>query len=239
MVDPNGRFTPRQLRSGRYDVLIERPDYESVRQWIVIDDADVAVDIALPDMAPASAAPEALAMLQEAIGWYSPQNGQMDYARARRLFEQAAETGHPLAVMWLARSYVAGRVGFVKDVERAQELARGVIEETQRLARDGDREASFLLGSAYGEGLAVTKDHQQAVSWYRKAAEQGNAAAQNNLGWAYRQGIGVGRVTVRPSNGTARPLTKGTQVPRASWLRWVIESLVGDCLLLLWLSSDL
>ena len=187
MVDPNGRFTPRQLRSGRYDVLIERPDYESVRQWIVIDDADVAVDIALPDMAPASAAPEALAMLQEAIGWYSPQNGQMDYARARRLFEQAAETGHPLAVMWLARSYVAGRVGFVKDVERAQELARGVIEETQRLARDGDREASFLLGSAYGEGLAVTQDHEQAVSWYRKAAEQGNTVLPKSI-WvvAYR-----------------------------------------------------
>ena len=84
-----------QLRPDRYDILVERPDYESVRQWVVIDDADVAVDIALPDMAPASAAPEALAMLQEAIGWYLPQNRQMDYARARRLFEQAAETDTP------------------------------------------------------------------------------------------------------------------------------------------------
>ena len=47
----------------------------------------------------------------------------------------------------------------------------------------GDREASFLLGSAYGEGLAVTQDHEQAVSWYRKAAEQGNSGiAQSKLG---------------------------------------------------------
>ena len=120
-----------------------------------------------------------------------PQNGQMDYARARRLFEQAAETGHPLAVMWLAWGYVAGRVGFAKDVERAQELARGVIEEIQRLARAGDREASFLLGSAYYEGLAVTQDHGQAVSWYRRAAEQGHGIAQNDLGWMYERGHGI------------------------------------------------
>jgi TPR repeat protein len=30
----------------------------------------------------------------------------------------------------------------------------------------------------------------EAVRWYRKAAEQGNAAGQTNLGWMYAEGRG-------------------------------------------------
>ena len=40
-----------------------------------------------------------------------------------------------------------------------------------------------------GEG--VLKDEAEAVKWYRMAAEQGNAAAQNNLGLMYDNGEGV------------------------------------------------
>ena len=36
-----------------------------------------------------------------------------------------------------------------------------------------------------------TKDYDQAVKWYRKAAEMGNADAQNNLGICYANGQGV------------------------------------------------
>ena len=35
------------------------------------------------------------------------------------------------------------------------------------------------------------KDDKEAVKWYRKAAEQGYASAQYNLGRAYRKGEGV------------------------------------------------
>ena len=40
-----------------------------------------------------------------------------------------------------------------------------------------------------GEG--VNKDIKEAIRWYRLAAEQGNATAQNNLGECYRDGEGV------------------------------------------------
>ena len=40
-------------------------------------------------------------------------------------------------------------------------------------------------------GYGVTKDYEEAVKWYRKAAEQGNAIAQYNLGQNYRLGRGV------------------------------------------------
>ena len=38
---------------------------------------------------------------------------------------------------------------------------------------------------------ALLKDDKQAVYWYRKAADQGQASAQTNLGFMYRNGKGV------------------------------------------------
>ena len=37
----------------------------------------------------------------------------------------------------------------------------------------------------------MTKDYSEAEKWYRKAAEQGFARAQDNLGWMYYKGYGV------------------------------------------------
>jgi TPR repeat protein len=44
----------------------------------------------------------------------------------------------------------------------------------------------------YGKGLGVRRNFAEAESWYRKAAEQGNAMAQANLGLMYfnRQSTG-------------------------------------------------
>ena len=43
----------------------------------------------------------------------------------------------------------------------------------------------------YNRGEGVVHDDQQAVYWYRKAAEQGYAMAQRNLGVMYVMGQGV------------------------------------------------
>jgi len=43
----------------------------------------------------------------------------------------------------------------------------------------------------YNNGQGVLKDDREAVKWYRKAAEQGYADAQNNLGLMYYSGQGV------------------------------------------------
>ena len=37
----------------------------------------------------------------------------------------------------------------------------------------------------------MQKDDAEAVRWYRRAAEQGDALAQSNLGVSYRDGRGV------------------------------------------------
>jgi len=39
----------------------------------------------------------------------------------------------------------------------------------------------------------VPQDYKEAVKWYRKAAEQGHAYAQSNLGGMYYNGEGVVR----------------------------------------------
>jgi len=45
----------------------------------------------------------------------------------------------------------------------------------------------------YAHGKGVKRDYAQALIWYRKAAEQGHASAQFNLGCAYAEGLGVKR----------------------------------------------
>ena len=50
----------------------------------------------------------------------------------------------------------------------------------------------IFLGYAYGTGNGVPRDDNEAVTWFRKAADQSNAEAQGNLGVMYQySGNGV------------------------------------------------
>jgi TPR repeat protein len=48
-----------------------------------------------------------------------------------------------------------------------------------------------LLGQTCREGTGVPQDYAAAMSWYQKAADQGNAPARFNLGFIYFNGLGV------------------------------------------------
>jgi TPR repeat protein len=52
------------------------------------------------------------------------------------------------------------------------------------------------LGRRYDKGEGVVKDHAEAAKWYRKAAEQNFAAAQDNLAICYEYGQGVAEDSV-------------------------------------------
>ena len=43
----------------------------------------------------------------------------------------------------------------------------------------------------YNNGQGVEQSDTEAVKWYRKGAEAGNAEAMSNLGWMYDNGQGV------------------------------------------------
>ena len=51
--------------------------------------------------------------------------------------------------------------------------------------------AQYNIGGMYEFGLGVTEDYAEAAKWYRKAAEQGDARAQNYLGLIYDIGVVV------------------------------------------------
>lgn len=61
------------------------------------------------------------------------------------------------------------------------------IEELIIKAESGDVEAQFGLATEYWEKV----DYEQAFFWCKKAAEQGNTSAQNNIGFMYECGYGV------------------------------------------------
>ena len=60
-----------------------------------------------------------------------------------------------------------------------------------QISRGGCADAQNILGDIYGENYLIPRDEEETVKWYRKAAEQGHAVAQTNLGFAYAIGQGV------------------------------------------------
>jgi TPR repeat protein len=77
--------------------------------------------------------------------------------------------------------------------ENEREKAR-LYRKTTKLkarAKKGNAEAQNDLGTAYLFGRGVPKDYEEAVKWYRKAAEQEFVIAQFHLGLMYSNGNGV------------------------------------------------
>ena len=66
-------------------------------------------------------------------------------------------------------------------------LRQDETEFEQLLARaeEGDANAQLSLGEKYYDGQGVLKDYKEAMKWYRKAADQGDAMAQARLGLMY------------------------------------------------------
>jgi hypothetical protein len=64
----------------------------------------------------------------------------------------------------------------------AAPVAAQTIGEIQTKATIGDRQSQFLLGEAYRTGQGVTPDRDQAITWFRKAAAQGDTRAADAMG---------------------------------------------------------
>ncbi len=66
------------------------------------------------------------------------------------------------------------------------------IKNLRFKAEQGNIEAQISFGLYYRTGLfGVPQDYKEALKWYRKAAEQGDAKAQSVLGVMYYNGQGV------------------------------------------------
>ena len=69
-----------------------------------------------------------------------------------------------------------------------------LLADVRAKAQKGDAQSQYGLGRAFDDGgLGVAKDYVEAVKWYRKAAEQNYALAQNKLAGCYYKGEGVAK----------------------------------------------
>ncbi len=59
------------------------------------------------------------------------------------------------------------------------------IAALRERATKGNPEAQTALGTIYRNAQGVRQDLAEAARWYRKAADQGYAEAENNLGFLY------------------------------------------------------
>ena len=152
--------------------------------------------------------------LHESVQWYTGAAGRVDDARARRHLEAAIAGGDTLAIMWEARVYSTGRMGFERDPQRAAEIAASVVSQVQRLADAGNVEAMFLMGTAFAEGLGRSVDAQTAALWYERAASEGHMLAQHNLGNVYASGTGVEKSELQAVSWWRRAALSGDAIPQ-------------------------
>ncbi len=113
------------------------------------------------------------------------------------LLEDMASAPFPLPVIRVM-DLLARQIKYIAERERMIiAFGRGdheiALQGLQRLADGDDGIAQLYVGVIYDRGHGVPQDHVKAVTWYRKAAEQGVVEAQNNLGVHYTNGHGVPR----------------------------------------------
>jgi len=87
------------------------------------------------------------------------------------------------------------------------------LSSLRQQADAGNAQAQFALGNRYYRGLGIPQNHDQAVMWYRKSAEQGFAPAQNQLGTMYQHKWGVERITDAPQPTTDPRQTRAMRSP--------------------------
>ncbi len=135
----------------------------------------------------------------------------VNYQQAAYWYGQAADQGYAHAQYTLGRLYEGG-VGVIREYGQAKAWYQKAADQGYEPAKDALKrllatdtptasttettptapEDQYKVGDHYYYGVGgVKQDYQQAISWYRKAADQGYPAAQLKLGSIYEYGWGV------------------------------------------------
>lgn len=97
-----------------------------------------------------------------------------DGNEAVRWYQKAVEQEHPQSICYLANCYAEGYCGLERDTDKALQL-------WQKAADLGDKEAMFILGNLYLDGFYVEQNREEAIKWYRQAAQQNYRPAMDKL----------------------------------------------------------
>lgn len=108
-----------------------------------------------------------------------------DYKKAFSLYRDSAEYGSIGGLMNLARCYKDG-IGVEKNPSIAYQL---ICKSAQ--SENATSHAYFSLGMFLENGIGTTPDFDEALKWYRRAAEGDSLDAKNAIGRFYEHGISV------------------------------------------------
>jgi uncharacterized protein len=94
---------------------------------------------------------------------------------------------------------------------KLEELKPEGFAEVQVKAAAGDAEAEMLVCGAYRRGMFGPKDDSKALPWCIKAAQQGNLAAEDNLGSMYLFGRGTAQDSKQAMGWLQKAVAQGSE----------------------------
>jgi len=100
------------------------------------------------------------------------------------------------------------------------------LSQWRQAAELGVREAQWLLGRCYDEGLGLERSDIHAIGWHLRAAEQGYPAAQNHVGSCYQSGNGVPQDEAEAVEWYRKAAEQGYAVAQAN-LGWCYDAGCG------------
>jgi TPR repeat protein len=105
---------------------------------------------------------------------------------AVKWYRKAADQGNAFAQYAMGKVHAEGSAGVQKDIEEA-------LRWWEKSAAQNQPEAQNALGQFYLRPADTNHppDYVKAVTWLRKAADQGFVASMNNLGTCFEEGTGV------------------------------------------------
>ena len=126
-----------------------------------------------------------------------------DYAEAVRWYRLAAEQGHAIAQrrldeMLKSRADADGDYQKGLNAYNKRDYATA-LRELKPLAEQGDADAQYKLGVMYSNGRGAPQDDKEAVKWFRLAAEQGEAFAQQRLDAILKSQAGTAETAPQPA----------------------------------------
>jgi TPR repeat protein len=136
--------------------------------------------------------------LKQALYWYRKAADQ-GYANAQYALGQSYEIGQGVE-----RAPAQAQAWYQKAADQGFQRAKNALKRLDGATTSATEptliaptapttpQAQYAMGAncEWGYG-GVKSDYQQAMNWYRKAADQGYADAQFKLGWLYENGLGI------------------------------------------------
>ena len=162
------------------DILIENEDVSLKEKNILIEDADIIPDGNLKEN-------------YELIKDMSENGSGMAMYLLAEYFIKVRDDEHKYNE-WLNKAVEAnnllGKLRYYTKYKKERVIDEKLLNDILYMAENGNIYAMYELGRFYDVD-EINRNYEEAVKWYRKAAEQGYAPAQNNLGDMYQYGRGV------------------------------------------------